>query len=167
MNLNDYLSQNLLIELHTAYRPVFDLLTTLETEFNDAAKFMAGLAEPNETSMLNAQANLLFSMQGLKPTRTRREVRDAMLVLTEIPGTRSVLAALIVQYYSGTIYMLEHLFFLNRESIRRVTEQTPDFKGRTLQSVSYPPERVDEICILAYKIWKETKQHVPQDASKE
>lgn len=167
MDLNAYLSQNLLIELHSVYRPVFDLLTKLETEFYDAAKFMAEGSEINESAMLNAHANLLFSMQGVQPTRTRREVRDALHVLTAIPGVRPVLAVLVVQHYSSTIYMLEHLFFLNREAVRRVTEQTPDFKGRTLQNASYPPERVEEICLLSYKIWRETKQHVPQDAKQE
>ena len=169
MQLLDLLGMKLFEELHAQYRPVLRDIMALEKEYPVVAQNQVKLSDTDVRVMGNTQASLLYSMQGFVPEekqRTRREIRDALLALQHIPGHRTVVVTLLLESFSATIYMVEHLFFLNREIARRVNEkpQPEEFRGYTEADCVYPTERVDAIVSSAYAIWKEG--YVLQDARK-
>jgi hypothetical protein len=168
MSLTDPLGVRLLDELQAEYRPVLTAVLRLEREFPVVAKNQVALSQNDVHVVGNTQANLFYAMQGTVPKerqKSRREIREALVALQHIPGIRPGLIAVLLEAFSGTIYMVEHLFFLNREIARRITElpREPLFDGYTVETAVYPMERVDAIVDLAYRIWKE--QYVLQNAA--
>jgi len=168
MQLLDLLGVKLFEELHGAYRPVLKEIMSLEKDYPIVAQNQVKLSETDIYVMGNTQANLLYSMQGAvseDKRQTRRQIRDALVVLQHIPGVRTVIVTLLIEQFSATVYMVEHLFFLNREIERRIKEEprSEGFKGRTEVDSVYPMDRVDAIVARAYAIWKE--EYVLQNAS--
>jgi len=169
MQLLDLLGTKLLTELHGAYRPVLHDIMQLEKDYAHVAQNQVKLSEADIQVMGNTQANMLYSLQGHvseEKRRTRREIREALTTLFHIPGARTVLVDLILQSFSATLYMVEHLFFLNREIERKLKEEprSEQFKNLTVADSVYPMDRVDSIVAHAYAIWKE--QYVLQNTSK-
>ena len=169
MYLLDLLGVKLFEELHAEYRPVLKDIVQLEKEYPIVAHNQVKLSDVEIHVIGNTQANLLYSMQGFVPEekqKTRREIRDALAVLQHLPGVRPVIVTLILESFSATVYMVEHLFFLNREIARRVNEtpQSEAFHGYTEATCVYPTDRVDAIVSSAYAIWKEG--YVLQDTRK-
>jgi hypothetical protein len=170
MQLLDLLGVKLFEELHAAYRPVLHDIMALEREYPIVAQNQVKLSDADIYVMGNTQANLLYSMQGSVPEekrQTRRQIREALVVLQHIPGIRTVVVTLLLEQFAATIYMVEHLFFLNREIERRIKEEprSEQFKDRTEADSVYPMDRVDAIVEHAYKIWREV--YVLQNAGKE
>ncbi len=164
--LSDVFGQTLMQEMRQGYRHVFDALIALEKEYPVVTRNQNNLGDPVDNVMVSVHANLLYALQAGLPEdkmKSRREIRDAILELREIPTFMSLLVALAITQFCATIYMAEHLFFLNRELGRRVQEDPkPKFlENYTYEQVVYPMERVDEIVQMAYETWKE--QHVLQD----
>lgn len=160
MQLLDILGLKLFQELHAAYRPILDEIMQLERDYPVVARNHVTLSEESRI-MGNAQANLLFALQGTvaqENRRTRYQIREALVVLQHIPGMRSAVVALLLESFSATVYMVEHLFFLNRDIDRRLREEPrpADLHAFTVETAVYPMERVDEIVAHTYEIWKAT-----------
>jgi len=165
MQLLDLIGESLFHELHGAYRPVFDMVMALERDFPKVALNQIKFDDTDAISMFNAQAHMLYTMQGHVPEadrKTRRQLRDALQVLETIPGTRSAMVKLLVESFAATVYMVEHLFFINRELERRI--DAGELKEYTKDDAVYPKERIDDLVALTYKVWK--ADYVLQDAGK-
>jgi hypothetical protein len=166
MQLLDLIGENLFHELHGAYQPVFDEIMRLEKDFPEVAHNQLKVTGIDESAMYNSQAHMLYMMQGKIPEperKTRRELRDALQVLQTIPGMRTVVISLVVEAFAATLYMVEDLFFLNRELERRIEHS--ELTEYTREQLVYPTERIDAIVAQAYAIWK--VDYVLQDAGQE
>jgi len=166
MELMDLLGTQLFEDLHGAYRPTLDDILQLEHDYPQVAVNQAKLEVLGDQVMANTQANMLYSLQGLLPEekrRTRREIRDALHILTSVPGARPAMVGLLMKSFSAALYMVEHLFFLNREIGRRFADvpRLDALVGFTEANALYPTARVEAIVQRAYMIWRE--QYVLQN----
>jgi hypothetical protein len=170
MRLMNLLGTRLFDELNGAYSPVLAAIMQLESDYPLVARNQIDLSDIDADVTMNALANLLYASQGSvvkEQQQSRRQVRDAIVTLQHIPGVRVVFSTLVMEFFSATIFMLEHLFFLNREIERRVKGDLPSdmLQGRTREQLVYPMDRVEDILAQAYQVWRE--QHVLQNAAKE
>ena len=162
MPTNSHLSEQLLMELSGEYANVFDALRKLESEHPAVARNQRVLSERSELPYLAAVSSLLTSMQDSDegvPTLSKTDISKHVEAFMPILGMRSVLTSLVAQYYSATVLMIEHLYYLNKlvsVELKRPREDQPEiYHGLDLALCLYPQEKIDVLRRLAINIWSD------------
>lgn len=156
-SVTDALMADMVVELSQEFRPVYDMILKLEKEYPVVANSQKVLTDPATNGMLNCFSALVYQAQTIHPkSKSKKQIRQAVFDLSHTPLFGVVMIQWMLKLYPAVVILTEHMYFQNRCCIMEFSLTAARLfvpEKAQYNDWVYPPERIDEIRGLAYKIW--------------